>query len=443
MADNWNSIPLAAIGSGLVDVPQRSTFADVMDPYERAAYTLRRKYGTQVPGPSELATPEEQRQAAFSLVSANPVMRGIAMAPRVATGLGALGAYLYGTDQAGANEPDMVKQLQTELKAKGYYSGPIDGVMGKGTQAAKDKFDAAEALRAQRELVEAQKTAAQAAIGETERLKEEARIKAEQRAQGGERLKQIEGEVPTWRKALRDYATPVGYGLGAAAGVGARALVTKVANKISANTANKAEALFEGGTNTIPSRVGRTNEFWRKGGGEVPFISAPNSPKGFAVNPGATAMDKLYPAPTKWNALTDLGTVGVFGGESAAGQFLVAPEAHEELKAARAAVENDPSEGNINRLQAAIDKSSMADFMTSFGRGGVGGYATAATKMQRSPTTPAMDKAEAEKLKLEAYLRTKPRGSRTKSVPPPSSGETLGDILSVRTTQQRLLPPDK
>ena len=30
--------------------------------------------------------------------------------------------------------------LQTKLKAKGYYKGPIDGVVGKGTRAALNQF---------------------------------------------------------------------------------------------------------------------------------------------------------------------------------------------------------------------------------------------------------------------------------------------------------------
>jgi hypothetical protein len=451
MADNWNSVPLAAIGSGLVDVPQRATFADVMDPYERAAYTLRRKYGTQVPGPSELATPEEQRQAALSLVSANPVMRGIAMAPRVATGLGALGAYLYGTDQAGANEPDMVKQLQAELKAKGYYSGPIDGVMGKGTQAAKDKFDAAEALRVQRDLAEAQKAAATAAgegaraqQAETERRAREAETRSQEREQGAERMRQMEEAVPTWRKALRDYAAPAGYVTGAVAGGALRTGLVKGANRWWQGKTSAAEELVDFAKGTPASaKVARTNEFWRRGGGEVPFVNTPKTAPGFAANPAVTPTADLYQPPRAWNAITDLGATAGFAGESAYGQLVQGAAADEELKAAREAVSADPSEANLNRLQAAKDNAAFAQLLTNFGRGGVGGYAGKAAFTRRNQPPPAMEKAEQSKLDIEKKLRPAARTTKAGKAAPADGGETLGDILSVRTTQQRLVPPYK
>src|SRR5262245_35165414 len=83
--DDW--IALHAIGTGMVPAPPRATFASEMGPNERAAYTMRRRYGKEVPGPQELATPEEMRDAALTLVSTNPIARGIAAAPKIATGL--------------------------------------------------------------------------------------------------------------------------------------------------------------------------------------------------------------------------------------------------------------------------------------------------------------------------------------------------------------------
>ena len=39
-----------------------------------------------------------------------------------------------------APQPVDVFALQTKLKAKGYYKGPIDGVVGSGTRAALQQF---------------------------------------------------------------------------------------------------------------------------------------------------------------------------------------------------------------------------------------------------------------------------------------------------------------
>jgi len=39
-----------------------------------------------------------------------------------------------------AKPPVDVFALQSKLKAKGYYRGPIDGVVGKGTRAALQQF---------------------------------------------------------------------------------------------------------------------------------------------------------------------------------------------------------------------------------------------------------------------------------------------------------------
>ena len=69
---------------------------------------------------TSMATPHVAGVAALMLANANPVMRGITAAPKVATGVGSALAWLYGTDPAGGAEPDQVKSLQTMLKEKGY-----------------------------------------------------------------------------------------------------------------------------------------------------------------------------------------------------------------------------------------------------------------------------------------------------------------------------------
>jgi len=494
--EDW--IALHAIGTGMVPAPPPVMFADE-DPFARAAERTRAKYGTDVASPPERATPEQMLEAAGMLAPV-PGADLVLAARRNATNrkggqqlpLGwkrepdATQAY---AQAPGAADREAIMQLQTDLKAKGYYVGPkapIDGVMGPATIAAKEKFDAfersreeaaqrAEALRVQGETASATAEAAraQAALArsqqaETERKAEEGRTKAQQREQGQAKLAQAENDVSPWRRALRDYSQPIGYVAGGLAGLGARALVVGGTNKLSANKAANAEALVANTAGGVTDRVGRINDFYRKGGAgaDVPFVSAPASAKGYAVNPGVANMADLYkPAGAKWNTLQDVGAMGVFGAESAVGQFLVRPDAQEELRAAREAASKDLSDVNIARLQAAIDNASVADAMTNFGRGGAGGYLATSKFIKRNPSTPSMTGAETARLDLEKNLRTPPRAPRAKveSAPPTPSqtvaaaeearkgqrrftdqGESLGDILApTRVTRDpRLMQPD-
>src|SRR5262245_51166824 len=73
--DTWNSVPLAALGTGMLPAPPYSPpigFED-MSPHERAAYRVR---GGPPAQPPPQATPEEMRDAALTLASTNPILRG-------------------------------------------------------------------------------------------------------------------------------------------------------------------------------------------------------------------------------------------------------------------------------------------------------------------------------------------------------------------------------
>lgn len=348
--------------------------------------------------------------------------RAIMAAPKLAAGgIGAAAA--LSPSKAGAEEPDQIKQLQATLKKGGYYRGPIDGRMGPETQRAKQAADEADKLRVQQEQetarlrlqsegIEAEKMKAQAALttgnaqqAETERQRIADETRRAQREQGNERLRQMESDLPWYRRAVRDYAAPVGYAFGALAGAGARAGVTKASNALSDRAAREAEKLVAAPAKGLPARVAQTNEFWRKGGGEVPFLPTPNAAPGFAANPKAAAMDTLYAPSRAKNAATDLGISGAFGLESGVGQFVLSPAAQEELRAANEAAAVDPSEVNIRRLQAAKDKASIMEAATNFGRAGAITYPAAALKMQRNSSVPKMTNAEAERLKIEELLR--------------------------------------
>jgi hypothetical protein len=389
-----------------------------MSPFERAAYRVRGAPGAQ---PPEKATPGEMAQAAMMLVPG----AAITAAPRLAIPALAGGALLYSTDQAGSQEnPEAVKALQIKLREQGFYTGAIDGRMGPATARAQQNFMAAEELKVRQQ-------AANAATAETRRRLEEDRRRAQQREEGEARLRETEQNVPWYRRALRDYATPIGVAGGMLAGAAARSGVTSVFNKLSERAARRAEGLFETTARGPAARVARVNEFWRRGGGEVPFTSTPNTAPGFAANPNASPLEQLYQASRARNIATDVGITGAFAGESALGQSVLLPQAREELRAAQDLVSKDPSEVNIGRMQAALDRVAVAEALTNFGRAGALSYPGAALKMQRRPTAPAMNRAEEERLQLEQLLRSRSKPKAVKSPSTRSSSSAGQDTTNV------------
>lgn len=357
--------------------------------------------------------PEPSVDAA--MMALPPAAKFISWSPKVATGL--LAAYygLSGTDPAGGQEGDAVKQLQTKLRDAGYYSGPIDGKMGPATHRAQQAQQQADQLLVQqqgaeaaRAAAEAQRAASQAQIAETQRQSEAAIAEQQKQAAGQERYKQAESNVGPVSSALRNYGAPIGTTLGILAGPMARWGVTKASNALSRSTANEAEALMQAIPKGTPQRVANINEFWRQGGqsGAVPFLNTPSQAPGFAVNPGAAGMDKLFQPNTVKNAMTDAGIVGGFGAEAAAMKYM-SGVAGEEFQRAQEAAQKDPSQMNIDRLQQAKDKVAFYDSMMNVGRAGAISYPVSMLKMKREPSVPNMASAEAELLKLEALLRKK------------------------------------
>lgn len=379
-------------------------FASEMDPNERAAARLRAPYRTAVPlpqGPPPSATPGEMMQTAAMLALPSAVGMGAKVA------VPALSAYLYGSgiDPASGNDAEQVKQLQIKLRDGGYYTGPIDGRMGPATARGQDAFLRAEQVRLQGETAAAQRASAEAQIAAAEMQRKQ----LEYREQGSERLREMEGDVPVHRRALRDYATPLGVMLGMIGGAGVRAGVTHAFNKASKNVADAAEGLFAGGARGTPNRVSRVNEFWRRGGAkpdEIPFLPTPGVNPGISANPNAAPIGQLYQPSRVTNAAVDAGVTGAFGADAAYGQFVLVPAANERLQRATEAASADPSEVNIRELQAAKDNLALADLITNLGRGGGAAYLGSTFKMPRSPSVPAMQKPEAEKLMLERLLRT-------------------------------------
>lgn len=388
--------------------------------------------------PADINTPrprriQEQRRGAWPADETNPYMLETAMAhPAVAAGMGAavqgltkfpkvgaglLSAYygLSGTDPANGQEADPVKQLQTGLRDAGYYSGPIDGKMGPATSRAQQAKQQADQLAVQqqgaeaaRATADAQRQAAAAQLAETQRQSEAAAAEQQKQAAGQERYQQAEGNVGPVSSALRSYGSPIGTTLGILGGPMARWGVTKASNALSRGAASEAEALMQTVPKGTPQRVANVNEFYRRGGAgaEVPFLNAPGQAPGFAANPSAAGMDKLFQPNAMKNHLTDAGVIGGFGAEAGSMKYM-SGIASEDLQRAQESAQKDPSQMNIDRLQQAKDKVAFYDAMMNVGRAGAISYPVSMLKMQRSSSVPNMAGAEAERLKLEALLRKK------------------------------------
>ena len=496
--DNWNSVPLAALGSGMYrapdEVPALTTGLEdyeQRDPNELAMRRMRNSV-RPIAGRADI-TPEHVAKAlvygggmlvAPELAAGRLAAAGIANAPRAMTALGALGTYLYGTEQPNAEEkktPAQIKAEQRVLQQQGFYpkDKPIDGVEGEATIAARTLAQqaaekaqqerdraSADAARAGADTARANADAATAAANSQREANEATRLA--QQAEGNERLKEVENKVPMWRKTMREYGPPLGYLVGAAAGAKMRNVARSGSNSWAANRNAKAEALFDDvaeGTSkaALSDRVSKVNQFYRSGGaGErVPFNLTPGSAPGFAVNPGVAPMSSLYGAPTRWNVLTDLAANGLFGAEMTYAHHMGA-QAGDELKAAREAINQNPNEANIRRLQAATDNAAWYEFLTNFGRGGAITYTGKTAFQHRDQPQPNMARAERERMDLEEFLRRpppKPRAPKIESVPentPTSTtritprsrsngaGESLSDILSPTRPYipRASLPPD-
>jgi hypothetical protein len=353
------------------------------------------------------------------------ILSAASRAPRFTGGVVG-GATMFATpSEAGEKPSPQVQRLQEQMRDAGYYSGPIDGLMGGQTQAARQAF---ERDQAERMRIEAERESAAAAKAETERQRTEAEGIATARKHGDERLRQIESEVPWYSQALRDYGPLVGYVGGAGLGAATRYGVKKAADAASRKVAERADQLFSQPARDLPARVARVNQFWTEGrrpvlgAAEAPFVSSPGTRRGFAPNENADPASVLYQPQRTKNALTDLGITAMFGGESALTQATLEPEARSELQAAQEAVSRDPSEANIQRLQAAKDRFAGTEFVRNIGRGAAFSYPGSGLKFSRSPSRPNVSAAEAERIRIDQMFGPSPRAPRS-STPRPTQSE--------------------
>jgi hypothetical protein len=496
--DNAPWLPLHALGTGLAQAPPEDlpeltrglTDYEQRDPAELAQMRMRAGVIPQQGRPD--ITPEHAAAAITTLGSAYYLPEAAALRALMATGrgaattLGTIGAGLFGTEAANADEkktPTEIKAEQRILKANNFYDGPIDGNEGEKTLAArelaKQAKDKAAADTAKTTADTARATADEAKAAAEKLNAENEATRLTQLGEGNERLKQVEAAVPAWRKALREYGPPLGYVVGGAIGLGTRGGVYKRATNAAEGRAAKAEALFnedlgasKGATN---ARVERVNEFYRQGGAgdRVPFVNTPNEAPGFALNPDTLSPGKLYKPDLPRAALTNLGANALAGAEMTYAH-VQGKDAQAELAASRAAIDKSgPSENNIQRLQTATDNAAWYEFLTNAGRGSAIMYNGKAMIKPAGNVKPDMSAAGKERLDLEAIARNPPAETRPRSraakpaevTDTPTSpaiaaarqaeresrkfndqGESLGDILTraaqERNRDLRFMPPD-
>lgn len=114
----------------------------------------------------------------------------------------------------------------------------------------------------------------------------------------------------------------------------------------------------------------------------------------------------LYPSPMGMSDYLRVRDAGVVAGGAAEAGFghVMAQDAHREVQDAQTAVAADPSEANIQRLQAATDRAALWEMTGNMGRGVAGGYLLSAPKMPYRTTRPDVAAGEAERLRLDAMV---------------------------------------
>lgn len=303
-----------------------------------------------------------------------------------------------------AGQTEDVMELQRKLKASGDYAGKIDGQMGETTKAAAKAFNEREERRRQQEIElkgQANKEAEEARkIAEAQKTAEDNRIRDE-RMQGAER------DLPLVTRIVRDFGPTLGAAVGIAAGGLTRKGVLSKSNQLSTDLAARADRTLEAGAGRDwAGRVGAVNQFWTDGraGAKVPFLPAPGNSPPFRSNPAAVPSGDLYQSPRLNNLIADTAVTGTAMAESGFMQFKMLPDAEKEVEEARAALQLDPSQSNVSRLQTAIAHKASVESLMNLGRGAAASYIGSSLYKPRTNTRPNVAGAEAERIRIDEAL---------------------------------------
>lgn len=353
--------------------------------------------------------------------AASSIGKAIAANPLEAGALIGSGAMFGGMAEAGSNDAENIKALQQELQREGLYAGKIDGINSKMTQEAlrkRDERDAArrkddlagQTLEVEKEKAAAAKRTADVQLAEQERLRIAAEQAAADKKAGEDRLKEADKNVGFVDRAIRDYGPLVGTVLGVGTGMGTKLYVNSAYKGATQEAAERANQLIADKGRTIQSKAAALNQFWGEGQPrpwmgktKVPYNSSPSDP-GVTRNSKAPGAADLYQPRTTKNAATDIGVAGAFGAEWQAVEQGLTPGARKEVEDARTAVQADPTEANVQRLQAALNRAALTDALGNWGRGAALGYLGTGVKAQREHVRPDMAKAEKERFVLDTTL---------------------------------------
>ena len=328
-----------------------------------------------------------------------------------------------------------VRQLQTDLTKTGDYRGRVDGVMGPDTLEAVQRRDARERTRLEAEG-NSQRSAADTAKAQAEALRaaaeakktdlatEQERQRVRERNEGSARLQEMDRNTNPIIRALQQYGPYAGYAIGGYLGnKGANKLFQRGADRAEA-AATKADDLMAApiagrGQAAVSERVGRVNQFWDDGQRTTqpvsPFSAVPNPRPGrpaYTPNPDAPSAGRLY-QPTIGDRVAPPATVAGAGlAEAGLSEVMFAGPYRKEVAEAQAAVSKDPSEANIQRLEAARNKLAVAELAARLGLGTAGGAAISGAKNLVGFSRARPNTAPAEQMRgdlVRALTKPKPK----------------------------------
>lgn len=304
------------------------------------------------------------------------------------------------------NNKDRVREVQNILVGRG-LNVKVDGIAGNETRAGlaayqRDLSQEIQQAEAARQRLDEELTRAQSGVTEAERL--------DSQTEGSQRMAE---NKPGF---IEQYGPLLGYPLGGAMGYGARSYIggrLAARNTARAESADRLAADF--GQGTVNDRVGRINQFWTEGGRRPAQTPAPFSYSG-GVRPypwqsaAAPSANELYRPPAGQGLAALAAPFGMGAMEMGTATALL-PGAQKELSEAQKAVNENPSEANVQRLARARQMEALWETMNNMGRGTVGGGIYAHFKKgPPASARPDVWRADAERANLDQLLSSQPAG---------------------------------
>jgi hypothetical protein len=232
----------------------------------------------------------------------------------------------------------------------------------------------------------------------------------------------MEKNMSGWDRLIRDYSAPLGWLGGGVLGALTRRGMVNKASRTSAGITDRANTLMQGMENADqPERLARLKQFWSEGqrtpfrmfGEEptpvAPYTSAPGTPAAVRPNPAAPPAEALYRPDLRGLTMRNGAAVGGFGTEYGL-SAMMAHGARQELAKANDAAAADPSEVNLQRLQAAKNDLAIWEGLANVGRGGAITYLGATLKNPRAGlgTRPDIWAADNQRIRLDRELAANP-----------------------------------